>query len=69
MNEKLRIEDGVLLGSWEDVKDLPLSKITKNDEDTTRLDGLILKGYETKFNEINSNREKYDPGYTTLTRS
>lgn len=62
MNEKLRIEDGVLLGSWEDVKDLPLSKITKNDEDTTRLDGLILKGYETKFNEVNSNREKYDPG-------
>lgn len=59
--ERLKIEDGVLLGSWEDVQDLPLSKITKNDQDTTRLDGLILKGYETKFNEINSNREKYDP--------
>ena len=59
--ENRKIQDSVLLGSWEDVSSLPLSTITKNDNDTEKLDGLILKGYETKFNTVNENLEEYSP--------
>lgn len=60
--KKLAISDGVLLGSWEEVTELPLSSITKREGDTRKLDGLILKGYETKFGVTNGNRERYAPG-------
>lgn len=61
--KKVPIQDAVMLGSWEEVKSLPLSSITKKDADnTTQLDGLILKGYETKFGVTNENGEQYAPG-------
>lgn len=60
---RIPITDGVKLGNWEEVTSLPLSSITRRDEDnTTQLDGLILKGYETKFGSTNGNREQYAPG-------
>lgn len=63
MTKKVPIQDSVLLGSWEEVQNIPLSSITRKDEDSTRnLDGLILKGYETKFGVTNENGERYAPG-------
>lgn len=61
MKKKKQIIDGVLIGEWKEVADLPLSTITKRDEDTQHLDGLIIKGYETKFGKTNENMEQYDP--------
>ena len=59
--KKLVVKDAVLIGDWEEVNGIPLSKITKNDKDTAKLDGLIIKGYETKFNVTNENGERYAP--------
>ena len=58
--EKRLIEDKTLIGEWEDVKDIPLSTITKRGEDTAKLDGIVIKSYEMKFGTINENREEYD---------
>ena len=52
-NKKRLVRDGVLLGDWQEVSGLPLSSVTKKDTDTATLDGLIIKGYETKFNVTN----------------
>lgn len=60
--KKLEIHDTTLIGNWEEVADLELSKITKKDTDTALLNGLIIKGYETKFGQVNENRERYEPG-------
>lgn len=57
----LKISDTVLLGDWSEVTDLPLASITKKDTDTAKLDGLIIKGYETKFGQTNGNGEQYAP--------
>lgn len=57
----LFVSDGVLLGNWDEVNGIPLASITKRDTDTGTLDGLIVKGYETKFNVTNENGERYDP--------
>lgn len=62
MKERIKITDNVLLGNWEEVTGLPLSTITKKDTDTKKLDGLIIKGYETKFGQTNENGEQYAPG-------
>lgn len=62
MKEKRLIQDTTLIGSWDEVKDFELSKITKKDTDTQRLDGIVIKGYETKFNVTNENGERYEPG-------
>ena len=59
--KKLVVKDAVLIGDWEEVNGIPLSKVTKNDKDTATLDGLIIKGYETKFNVTNENGERYAP--------
>jgi len=61
--EKKQIFDSVPLGSYELVegKGLKLSTITKNAGDNQVLDGLILRGYETKFGKTNENFEQYDP--------
>lgn len=59
-NKRL-IRDGVLLGDWQEVSGFPLSSVTKKDTDTATLDGLIIKGYETKFNVTNENGERYAP--------
>ena len=57
----LFVRDGVLLGDWQEVSGWPLSSVTKKDTDTATLDGLIIKGYETKFNVTNENGERYAP--------
>lgn len=55
-----KLSDAVLIGSYEEVDNLELSTITKNSADNTRLNGLIIKGYETKFNNgTNENHERY----------
>lgn len=61
MKKKFRkLTDAVLIGSYEEVDGLELSTITKNNADNAKLNGLIIKGYETKFNNgTNTNRERY----------
>lgn len=54
-----RIADATLLGSWEEVKDIEASTL-KQELGAERLDGLILRGYEMKWNETNENFERYD---------
>ena len=60
--EKKLIQDATLIGDWQEVTALPLSTITKRDTDTKLLDGLIIKGYETKFGKTNENGERYEQG-------
>lgn len=60
MDKKRIINDSVLIGDWEEVSGLQLSTITKRDEDTQHLDGIVIKGYETKFGKTNENGERYD---------
>lgn len=53
-------QDATMIGSWEEINSLPLSSITKNSEDTEMLSGIIVRGYETKFNDgTNTNGERY----------
>lgn len=51
--------NAVTIGDWEDVKQIPTSNITKRDEDTSLLDGLIIRGYEMEWDKVNENFEKY----------
>lgn len=51
--------NAVTIGDWEDVKGIPTSQLTKRDEDTALLDGLIIRGYEMEWGKINENRELY----------
>lgn len=61
--EKIKISDVVKIGSYEEVDSLQLSTITKNSNDTQRLSGLIIRGYETKFKDAkNANSEVFEPG-------
>lgn len=61
--DKKKINDSVLIGDWEEVSDLDLSTITKRDTDTSKLNGLVIRGYETKFNNgTNTNKERYEKG-------
>ena len=60
--KKIKINDTTLIGNWEEVQDVELSTITKRDTDTQRLNGLVIKGYETKFSKTNENGERYEPG-------
>ena len=62
MKDKIKIQDTTLIGDWQEVTDYELSKITKKDTDTQRLNGIIIKGYETKFSRVNENGERYEPG-------
>lgn len=52
--------NAVTIGDWEEVKAIPTSALTKRDEDTALLDGLIIRGYEMEWDKINQNREKYE---------
>ena len=47
--ERIKLQDTTLIGNWEEVQGVPASTITKNDKDVEKLDGIIVKGYETKF--------------------
>lgn len=60
--KKIAIHDTTLIGNWQEVQDVELSSITKRDTDTQRLNGLVIKGYETKFSKTNENGERYEPG-------
>lgn len=62
MRERIKINDVSLIGDWSEVKGLQLSEITKKAEDTATLNGLIIKGYETKFGKTNANGEQYAQG-------
>lgn len=62
MKDKIRIQDNTLIGSWEEVQGIKLSDITRREGDDTELDGLVIKGYETKFGVVNENGEMYRPG-------
>lgn len=61
IKNKIFVADGVLIGSWEEVAGVKLETITKRSGDDAMLDGLIIKGYETKFGVTNENRERYAP--------
>lgn len=54
------IRNAVKIGNWEEVKSIPVSTITKRDEDTALLDGLIIKGYEMEWDKTNENYERYE---------
>lgn len=54
------IRNAVKIGNWEEVKAVPVSTITKRDEDTALLDGLIIKGYEMEWDKTNENYERYE---------
>lgn len=60
-DNRMFVSDGVLIGSWEEVAGVKLETITKRSGDDAMLDGLIIKGYETKFGVTNENRERYAP--------
>lgn len=51
--------NAVTIGDWEDVKGIPTSQLTKRDEDTALLDGLIIRGYEMEWDKTNENYERY----------
>lgn len=55
------VHDSVLLGSWQDVKDIPTETLRKWTDEPDKLRGLILQGYEMKFGKTNENGEQYDP--------
>lgn len=62
MKERIKIQDTTLIGKWDEVQDYELSKVTKKDTDTQKLNGLVIRGYETKFSKVNENGERYEPG-------
>ena len=51
--------NAVTIGDWEEVKGIPTSQLTKRDEDTALLDGLIIRGYEMEWDKTNENYERY----------
>lgn len=61
IKNKIFVSDGVLIGSWEEVAGVKLETVTKRSGDDAVLDGLIIKGYETKFGVTNENGERYAP--------
>lgn len=60
--EKRKISNIVNIGKWEEVDALELSSITKNSDDTTKLNGIIVRGYEMRFSKVNGNLERYEKG-------
>ncbi len=54
------VRDTVLIGSWEDTQKIPTETLRRWTNEPDKLNGLILKGYEMKWNETNQNRERYD---------
>ena len=55
-----RIADTTLLGNWEEVQGIEAQTL-KADLSPEKLDGLILRGYEMKWNTTNENYERYAP--------
>ena len=61
VNARLPLVNAVKLGEYKEVDDLPLESITRKKEDANvKLNGLIIRGYETKFAAgTNENGERY----------
>lgn len=55
-----RVHDDVLLGDWDEVQDIPAETLRKWTDKPDELTGLILKGYEMKWNTTNENGEQYE---------
>lgn len=60
-DNRMFVSDGVLIGDWDEVNGVKLETITKRNGDNAILDGLVIKGYETKFGVTNENGERYAP--------
>ena len=54
-----RVCDATLIGDWAEVSGIEASTL-KPELGTERLDGLIIKGYEMKWDTTNENGERYD---------
>lgn len=54
-----RISNVALIGDWDEVKDIPAEEIRKG-LGNERLDGMIIRGYEMKWNVTNENGERYE---------
>lgn len=59
--ERKRVHNDVLLGDWEYTKDIPTETLRKWAADPDKLDGLILRGYEMRWDKTNENGERYEP--------
>lgn len=55
-----RISDVALIGDWEQVSTFDEAKAIVPNLNPQELDGLIIKGYEMKWNTTNENYERYD---------
>lgn len=55
-----RVHDAVLLGDWEETQKIPVEQLRKWTNDAEQLDGLILKGYEMRWDATNENGERYE---------
>ena len=55
-----RVHDVALLGDWKETQDIPTETLRKWTKDPATLDGLILRGYEMKWNKTNENGEQYE---------
>lgn len=53
------VRNTVLLGDWEEVRGINAQTL-KPDLKAENLDGLIIKGYEMRWDETNRNLERYD---------
>lgn len=64
INPRRIVTDGALISSSDWMEGVyPLSSFTNNPEDKEVLDGIIIKGYETKFADgTNTNGERFEPG-------
>lgn len=57
----IEIKNLTLIGSYDEVENVPLSTIVKDDKSDAVLNGMIIRGYETKFsNTANENGEVYE---------
>lgn len=53
------IRDSVLLGKWEEIEDVDAQTL-KPELEPEKLNGLLIKGYEMKWNTTNENGERYE---------
>lgn len=58
--EPKMVRDAVLIGSWEEVQGVEAQTLNK-DLKPESLDGLILRGYEMRWDTTNENGERYEP--------
>lgn len=54
------IRDQVLIGDWGEVQTIPVEQLRKWTDKPEELDGLIIKGYEMKWDKTNENGERYE---------